>query len=131
SFPASSIYKTVNNQTNYYDTWAVSILSFLEQDNLFKLYDPTLPNATNASAGTATVRQTPVAIYRCPSDPGTWSTLTPESGPGGNSGLPIPVCMPGSYRAVAGADWGGTDWGSDQNGPNENWDDATQVANWL
>jgi prepilin-type processing-associated H-X9-DG protein len=39
--------------------------------------------------------------------------------------------MPGSYRAVAGADWGGTDWGSDQNGPNENWDDATQVANWL
>jgi prepilin-type processing-associated H-X9-DG protein len=39
--------------------------------------------------------------------------------------------MPGSYRCVAGADWGGTDWGSDQNGPNENWDDATQVANWL
>jgi prepilin-type processing-associated H-X9-DG protein len=39
--------------------------------------------------------------------------------------------MPGSYRCVAGADWGGIDWGVDQGGSNENWDDATQVANWL
>jgi prepilin-type processing-associated H-X9-DG protein len=38
--------------------------------------------------------------------------------------------MPGSYRCVAGADWGGQDWGQDQNGSNENWDDATQIG-WL
>src|SRR5262249_976860 len=29
-----------------------------------------------------------------------------------------------------GADWGGRDWGLDQGGPNENWDDATQIP-WL
>jgi prepilin-type processing-associated H-X9-DG protein len=38
--------------------------------------------------------------------------------------------MPGSYRCVAGADWGGRDWGTDEGGSNENWDDATQVG-WL
>jgi prepilin-type processing-associated H-X9-DG protein len=39
--------------------------------------------------------------------------------------------MPGNYRCVAGADWGGTDWGHDQGGNNENWDDPTEVGNWL
>jgi prepilin-type processing-associated H-X9-DG protein len=38
--------------------------------------------------------------------------------------------MGASYRCVAGADWGGRDWGTDQGGPNENWDDATQI-DWL
>jgi prepilin-type N-terminal cleavage/methylation domain-containing protein/prepilin-type processing-associated H-X9-DG protein len=131
TFPASSIYKTVNGKTDYYDTWTVSLLPYIEQANLYKLYDLTLPNATTSSPGTATVRTTPVKVYNCPSDPNPFIPATPESGPGGNSGLPIPLCMPGSYRAVAGADWGGQDWGSDQGGANENWDDATQVAGWL
>jgi prepilin-type processing-associated H-X9-DG protein len=37
--------------------------------------------------------------------------------------------MPGSYRCVAGADYGGSNFGT-QDGSNENWDDATQVG-WL
>jgi len=130
TFPAGSVYKQVNNQWNYYETWTVSTLPFIEQDNLVKLYDFTLPNATTASAGTATVRTTYLKIHRCPADPNLFQPAKPETGPGGSSGLPIPLCMPGSYRCVAGADWGGTDWGVDQNGPNENWDDGTQVA-WL
>ncbi|HEV3144278.1 MAG TPA: DUF1559 domain-containing protein [Gemmataceae bacterium] len=130
-FPAGSIYKQVNGKWDYYETWTVSILPFVEQDNLYKLYDFTKPNATNSSAGTATVRTTALKVHVCPMDPNIFVPSLPESGPGGTSGLPIPMCMPGSYRCVAGADWGGTDWGRDQNGPNENWDDATQVANWL
>jgi prepilin-type N-terminal cleavage/methylation domain-containing protein/prepilin-type processing-associated H-X9-DG protein len=130
NFPAGSVYKQVAGKFDYYDTWTISILPYLEQGNLFKLYDSTLPNATNASAGTDAVRQTPVKVYTCPSDPNPYTTATPASGPGGQSGLPIPVCMPGAYRCVAGADWGGRDWGIDQGGPNENWDDATQVP-WL
>jgi prepilin-type N-terminal cleavage/methylation domain-containing protein/prepilin-type processing-associated H-X9-DG protein len=131
AFPAGSIYKTVNGKTDYYDTWTISILPYLEQGNLFKLYNQNLPNATNADAGTAAVRTTQLKVYLCPSDPAPLTAAKPESGPGGNSGLPIPLCFPGNYRCVAGADWGGQDWGSDQNGPNENWDDATQVAGWL
>jgi prepilin-type N-terminal cleavage/methylation domain-containing protein/prepilin-type processing-associated H-X9-DG protein len=129
TFPASSIYKPVNGVWNYYDTWTISILPYIEQGNLYNLYSFDLPNATTASAGTDTVRRSLVKTYCCPSDPWPFIPAKPESGPGG-SGLPIPVCMPGSYRAVAGADWGGTDT-SDQGGPNENWDDATQVAGWL
>jgi prepilin-type N-terminal cleavage/methylation domain-containing protein/prepilin-type processing-associated H-X9-DG protein len=129
SFPAGSIYKQVGGKWDYYDTWTVAILPYLEQDNLYKLYDQTRPNATNASAGTATVRQTLVKVYTCPSDPNPFTPAQPGSGPGGTSGLPIPLCMPGSYRCVAGADYGGDVVGT-QNGNNENWDDATQLP-WL
>jgi prepilin-type N-terminal cleavage/methylation domain-containing protein len=133
AFPAGSIYKQVGTAVNYYDTWTISILPFIEQDNLFKLWDPTVPNAIPdaQSPNMAQLRQTAVKVYQCPADINQFVPAFPESGPGGNSGLPIPLCMPGSYRCVAGADWGGTDWGTDQNGPNENWDDATQVVNWL
>jgi prepilin-type N-terminal cleavage/methylation domain-containing protein/prepilin-type processing-associated H-X9-DG protein len=131
-FPAGSIYKQGPTGTvDYYDTWTITILPFIEQDNLFKLWNPLLPNAVAGNANMDTLRQSLVKVYTCPADPTMLVPAKPESGPGGNSGLPIPLCMPGNYRCVAGADWGGTDWGSDQNGPNENWDDATQVANWL
>jgi prepilin-type N-terminal cleavage/methylation domain-containing protein/prepilin-type processing-associated H-X9-DG protein len=128
TFPAGSIYKPVGNTWNYYDTWAVSILPYIEQDPLFKLYDQTLPNATNQSTGTATMRTALVKTYLCPADPKPTVPDFPESGPGGNGGLPIPLCMPGNYRCVAGADYGGQN--NSQNGSNENWDDATQVP-WL
>jgi prepilin-type N-terminal cleavage/methylation domain-containing protein len=130
NFPAGNVYKQVAGKWDYYDTWAVSILPFVEQVPLFQMYDQTKPNATTASTGTDTVRQTPLKVYTCPADPNLFTPIKPESGPGGNSGLPIPICMPGNYRCVSGADWGGRDWGHDQNGPNENWDDATQVG-WL
>jgi prepilin-type N-terminal cleavage/methylation domain-containing protein/prepilin-type processing-associated H-X9-DG protein len=132
SFPAGSVYKLVAGRWNYYDTWTISILPYLEQDNLHKLYDPNLPNAVPdaVSPGMATLRQTALKVYVCPADPNPLVPATPESGPGGTSGLSRPLYMPGTYRCVAGADWGGTDWGVDQGGPNENWDDATQLP-WL
>src|SRR5262249_44186722 len=75
----------------------------------------------------AVVRQSQVPVYMCPSDPNNFVPDTPESGPGGTGGLGIPKYMPGRYRGVAGAGWGGQDWGVGPGGPNENWGDATQV----
>jgi prepilin-type N-terminal cleavage/methylation domain-containing protein/prepilin-type processing-associated H-X9-DG protein len=131
-FPASSIYKLVGGKWDYYDTWTISILPFIEQGPLFQLWPQNLPNAVRdaTSPNMALLRQTYLPVYSCPSDPNPFSTMVPESGPGGQSGLPIPICMPANYRAVAGADWGGQDWGKDQDGPNENWDDATEMP-WL
>jgi prepilin-type N-terminal cleavage/methylation domain-containing protein/prepilin-type processing-associated H-X9-DG protein len=129
--PAGSIYQLVGGKWNYYDTWTVAILPFIEQQNLFNFYNQALPNAIPdaTSPGTATVRQSLVKTYVCPADPNPFMPLTPESGPGGSLSK-VPLYMPGSYRCVAGADWGGQDWGQDQGGPNENWDDATQIG-WL
>jgi prepilin-type N-terminal cleavage/methylation domain-containing protein/prepilin-type processing-associated H-X9-DG protein len=133
-FPAGAEYKTYTvagkTQQDYFDNWAISILPFVEQQPLFNLHDQTLPNATDKSPGTATMRTTYVPVFACPSDPMPFTVGTPDSGPGGTTGLKIPLCMPGSYRACAGADWGGQNWGTDEGGSNENWDDATQVG-WL
>jgi prepilin-type N-terminal cleavage/methylation domain-containing protein/prepilin-type processing-associated H-X9-DG protein len=132
-FPAGCNYKTnPAGKYDYYENWAISILPFIEQQTVFNLYDQTKPNAVAAAAspGTATVRTTALSVYTCPSDPLPFTPVTPDSGPGGQTGLAIPPCMPGSYRGCAGADWGGQDWGKDEGGSNENWDDATQVG-WL
>ncbi len=131
TFPAGSVYKSVGGSSNYYDTWTISILPFLEQQTLFALYNPAVPNAIPdaSSPPMATLRQTFVKVYACPSDPNPFEPTLPASGPGGSLSTK-PLYMPGNYRCVAGADWGGKDWGKDQNGGNENWDDPTQVG-WL
>ncbi len=98
-FPAGSLYKqTSPDKYNYYDTWTIALLPFIEQGNVFVYYDPLVPNAIDDA------KSPKMALLRQ---------------------------MPANYRCVAGADWGGTDWGKDQGGNNENWDDATQVKNWL
>jgi prepilin-type N-terminal cleavage/methylation domain-containing protein/prepilin-type processing-associated H-X9-DG protein len=135
TFPAGSVlkYNSGTGKWNYYDTWTISILPYIELDNLYKLYDPKVPNAIPdaLSPNMAALRQSIVKVYLCPADPNPTGADYPESGPGGNTGLPIPLCMVGNYRSVAGADWGGKHWGVDQGGPNENWDDAAQVWDWL
>ena len=133
TFPAGSVYKSAGGSSNYYETWTISILPYLEQQALFALYDPALPNGVPAASSQpmATLRQTFVKVYTCPSDPSSFEPAVPASGPGGSLGSnAAPPYMPGNYRCVAGADWGGKDWGKDQSGGNENWDDATQVG-WL
>jgi prepilin-type N-terminal cleavage/methylation domain-containing protein/prepilin-type processing-associated H-X9-DG protein len=133
-FPAGSVYKQVGAYWNYYDTWTISILPYIEQDNLYKLWDPTVPNAIPdaASPRMAQLRQSPVKVFQCPSDPNPFTPSIPESGPGGTQGLAIPLFAGGSYRCMSGATYGGSDWWTpgqtpDQNGSNENWDDATQI----
>src|SRR6187397_1498543 len=45
-FPAGNLYiqGLPNNNFDYYDTWTISLLPFIEQVNLYKLYDLKLPN---------------------------------------------------------------------------------------
>jgi len=117
TFPAGSTYTS----GTYYGTWTVSILPYIEQQNLYNLYNQALANIANTPA----VLEAPVKTYMCPSDPNPFTPAKPASGPGTSV-----LFMPGNYRCVAGADWGGQDWGVDQGGPNENWDDANQVV-WL
>ncbi len=131
SFPAGNVYKKNSaGKFDYYDTWAISLLPFIEQDALFKLYDPTLPNAVadTASPKMAQLRQTFVKVYACPSDPLPFTPDTPESGPGGETGLSRWKYMPGSYRAVSGASYGLT---NGLTGTDANWDDGGEVAALL
>src|SRR5262249_15882462 len=97
NFPAGGVYKQGGGGWNYYDPWTLSHLPLLEKDNLFKPGDPTLPNATNASPNMDALRTTLLKVYVCPSDPNSFTPAKPESGPGGNGGLPRPLCMPGNY----------------------------------
>src|SRR5262245_27512057 len=133
TFPAGNDVKTgpPNNLPDHSDTWTVSILPYLEQDPLFKLWDPNVPNMTpNAdSPRMATVRQTNLKVYTCPSDAsGAFTPILPASiGGGGHYGSP-PVFMPSTYRACAGKTYGGQS-GFDSGSPNDaggdrNWDDA-------
>src|SRR5262249_5732248 len=43
--PAGNLYLQRNGRSDYYDTWTVAILPYVEQGNLSNLYDKTLPNA--------------------------------------------------------------------------------------
>src|SRR5437588_12113699 len=80
-FPAGNAYRigTVspwNGPTtyDYYETWAISLLPYLEQPALAQLWNPTTPNAYNDPSGNMTrLRNTKLNIYICPSDPNQFS----------------------------------------------------------
>jgi prepilin-type N-terminal cleavage/methylation domain-containing protein len=120
TLPAGNVYSQSQLGTwDYYGTWTISILPMLEQEPLANLYNPSLPNANPAQAPVLGMN---LKVFICPADYMGFTTLTqPESGPGGTSGLPAPLCIPGSYRCVSGAN-------NITTGGGNNWDDATQVS---
>jgi prepilin-type N-terminal cleavage/methylation domain-containing protein len=128
-FPAGAVYRAnAAGQLDYYETWTISILPYLEQGPLYQLWDPNVPNVA-LTPNMNQLRQALVPVYNCPSD-GTGSDLMiPASGPGGETGLGRPFCRPSNYRCVAGSTFGGRS-GIDQSGGDANWDDATQTT-WL
>jgi prepilin-type N-terminal cleavage/methylation domain-containing protein/prepilin-type processing-associated H-X9-DG protein len=155
TFPAGSICRPGTGpfakSVSYYETWAISILPYIEQGNLYSLWSPNIPNiAPDAVAGASfvTMRQTLVKVYNCPADVSAGAGFTPFSpnsgndyttntanGPSGSGPYksgPYPLFMPSTYRCVSGASYGGSDWWTnptnpDDGGSNENWDDASQV----
>jgi prepilin-type N-terminal cleavage/methylation domain-containing protein/prepilin-type processing-associated H-X9-DG protein len=155
NFPAGSVCRQgvgpFAKSVSYYDTWAISILPYIEQNNLYRLWDPNMPNiAPDAVAGANFVlmRQSLVPVYTCPADPSAGLGFVPYrpdsgndylfNGPNGPTGSgpykngPYPLFMPATYRCVSGASYGGSDWWTnpthpDDGGANENWDDAAQV----
>jgi prepilin-type N-terminal cleavage/methylation domain-containing protein/prepilin-type processing-associated H-X9-DG protein len=71
--PSGYLYRGGAGKCNY--GWAVAILPFIEQDNLYKQLDPiTIPlynrYKSGASATDKQLLQTKIKTYRCPSDTG-------------------------------------------------------------
>src|SRR5438045_6591206 len=78
-FPAGSVARQGNQASgpgntgtvSYYDTWSITILPYMEQNALFALWNPNMPNVAPdsvAGANFAKMRQTQVKSYTCPSD---------------------------------------------------------------
>jgi prepilin-type N-terminal cleavage/methylation domain-containing protein/prepilin-type processing-associated H-X9-DG protein len=86
------------DQWNYYGNWAIAILPFTEQANLFDLYDGTVPNTHPRNQA---VREAFVPLYTCPSDVNTGKLLNPASYPDGDLNPNVPYRM-GSYRGMSG-----------------------------
>jgi prepilin-type N-terminal cleavage/methylation domain-containing protein/prepilin-type processing-associated H-X9-DG protein len=138
-FPAGNNYRKGTtgpwvNQYDYYETWAISVLPYLEQAAVNQLWDPTTPNAYNDPTGRMqTLRATKLNIYNCPSDPNPFKPSAPASGPGGSGAQTLTsgntLCMQSSYRGCAGSTWGNSSF-SLSSGSDANWDDSgnSQVA---
>jgi prepilin-type N-terminal cleavage/methylation domain-containing protein len=59
-----------NTGCTYYSGWAIAILPYIEQENLFKTYqDDPVTNYMPGHLQNAVFSQTYVAVYTCPSDP--------------------------------------------------------------
>ena len=92
----------------YYANWAIQLLPFVEQDNLYKQYNVNLPNVDPANLA---VRQTFVKVYTCPSDVNANQIIKPESNSGepGSGAAQSAGYATGSYRAMSGVSCTGFD----------------------
>ncbi len=104
--------QTGANGTACFTTWAVEILPYIEQANLYKQYNQLLPNADPGNTlglggdNYAVIGQVRVKTYECPSDTLVGKTDRPASGP--DTGR---QWMHGSYRAVSGQIQTAISWG--------------------
>ena len=87
----------------YYANWAIYLLPYIEQDNLYRLYDNRFINADPVNQP---VIQTYVKVYSCPSDVNGNQILTPDTAGKGAGGVKF---MTGSYRGMAGVNCDGFD----------------------
>ncbi len=94
SFPPGSTCATVQIDGRYSSTWTVSILPYIEQQQVFALWD----DAVDFShVNNQRLRETLMPIYSCPSDIELDQLVRPQSGQG--TGV---WWAPGSYRGVSG-----------------------------
>jgi prepilin-type processing-associated H-X9-DG protein len=102
--------------------WAIETLPFIEQDNLYKLYNQ---NEVNTSTNNnKLVGQQRVKTHECPSDTLRGKLEKPASGPGSDANQ---QWMHGSYRAVSGklnmiVAWGAWDGFEPDKWPNSQMD---------
>jgi prepilin-type N-terminal cleavage/methylation domain-containing protein/prepilin-type processing-associated H-X9-DG protein len=110
TFPPGGV-QTGPNGTNCYTNWAIEILPFMEQENLYRRYDQ---RVLNEHANNLFVTQQRVKSYECPSDGLAGKLEEPASGPraGGSAGTRGSAqWMHGSYRAVSSRIQYATAWG--------------------
>ena len=93
TFPPGGM-QTGRNGTPCYTNWAIEILPFMEQENLYRQYNQLQLNETAANNR---VGQQRVKTYECPSDSLVGKLERPQTGPGNGRDW-----MHGSYRAVSG-----------------------------
>ena len=90
----------IETNDQYYTSWAIELLRFVEQDNLYKQYNQ---NLTNQDPGNQTFVNTVVKVYMCPSDVRAFGksylpeTVAPNGG--GNSNT---FYMASSYKCMTG-----------------------------
>jgi prepilin-type N-terminal cleavage/methylation domain-containing protein/prepilin-type processing-associated H-X9-DG protein len=94
-------YDPVTKQLQYYSSWGIMLLPYIEQDNLFRQYNNSVPNTSPLNQG---VRTTYVSVYTCPDDLNQNQVLAPETiAPNGTSQTnPPQLFMTGSYRVMTG-----------------------------
>ncbi len=114
-FPVGGITNGPCCGTQSLTNWAIEILPYMEQDNLFKRYNQVLFNEDPTNV--TNVGQMFVKPYMCPSDPNAGKLARPDSGPGSGQNY-----MSSSYRAMSGRGYGpsGESWWFDdpQSGSN-------------
>jgi prepilin-type processing-associated H-X9-DG protein len=100
-FPPGGVTNGTCCSTQSGPTWTIFLLPYIEQDNLYKLYNFSLTNEQNddPTQNPALPLQRFIKTYSCPSDPLANQLFIPQSGPGGALGLTYAT---GSYRAVEG-----------------------------
>jgi prepilin-type N-terminal cleavage/methylation domain-containing protein/prepilin-type processing-associated H-X9-DG protein len=94
TFPVGGMYHGLCCSPPTYTNWAIEILPYMEQDNLYRQYRQT---ELNTSTNNNLVGQQRVKAYECPSDQLVGRLEAPASGPGSGQ-----QWMHGSYRAVSG-----------------------------
>jgi prepilin-type N-terminal cleavage/methylation domain-containing protein/prepilin-type processing-associated H-X9-DG protein len=67
-FPAGWI-TTTSNLTGYWG-WGVELLPYIEQDNLYRRLNPTQRTLQQVFQSDLAALQTPLSVYKCPSDTG-------------------------------------------------------------
>jgi prepilin-type N-terminal cleavage/methylation domain-containing protein len=106
------------DENNIGPNWAILILPYIEQDNLYRLFSTSITNYANWANGVAGgfndqgwrgIRGNTIKTFRCPSDP--FSGGAPGSRAGGNWAR-------GNYAANMGP---GDAWASRQGGPGNNY----------
>ena len=96
-----------------YTSWTISILPYLEENELYRAYRQDKPNEAPENA---LVREHVVRMYVCPNDENAGRLESPESGSG--SGL---LYRGGSYRGMSGRSdgrgWWDANWDLIENSP--------------
>jgi prepilin-type N-terminal cleavage/methylation domain-containing protein len=101
SFPSGHVELQVGGTFEYYSSWGISLLPYLEQQNLYNLYNNNFPNQDSHNQAAV---QTYVAVYTCPIDPRAHMVIAPQTFAPDGGGAPYAGCMyaTGSYRCMTG-----------------------------
>jgi prepilin-type N-terminal cleavage/methylation domain-containing protein/prepilin-type processing-associated H-X9-DG protein len=82
-----------------FEDWAISILPFVEQDNLYREFDfhqHQAPAGLNENQPASALGQL-VRTFVCPTDPDAFQAINPYGGPGASN-----LYMPSNYKAMEG-----------------------------